>query len=230
MKQMERWNLTLLNGVEGYIGENTREQGGESSAIDFMLTNQSIFRTFEKMHIDEQRKEFDLSDHFLIKTTFLENGNKINNRKIKATEVSYYKLNDNNLRDAFIADLERDLMVSSELDMEIVEKKIILHAEANLKCSFIRREKKDALSHHIEPVWMTSELRRQIALQREYNRKRRNAAREQMEQWRVRYQWQKEMVRQMILEEKGKHEEKIRSEIKQAKDSGKKMWLMIKKN
>ena len=33
----------------------------------------------------------------------------------------------------------------------------------------------------------------------------------------------------MILEEKGKHEEKVTSDIKQAKDSGKKMWLMIKK-
>ena len=104
--------MTVLNGVEGCIGENTREQGGVSSAIDFVLTNQSMFRTFEKMHIDEQRSEFDLSDHFLIKTTFLVNGNKINNRKIKSTEVNYYKLNDNNLKAGFIADLERDLMVS----------------------------------------------------------------------------------------------------------------------
>ena len=123
-----------------------------------VLTNQWMFRTFEKMHIDKQRREFDTSDHFLIKTTFLVNGNKINNGKIKSTEVSYYKLNDNNLRVAFIADLERDLMVSSELDMGIVENKMILHAEANLKCSFMRRERKDALSHHMEPVWMTSEL------------------------------------------------------------------------
>ena len=43
MKPMERWNLTRLNGVEGCIGENTREQGGVSSAIDFVLTNQSMF-------------------------------------------------------------------------------------------------------------------------------------------------------------------------------------------
>ena len=141
MKLMERWNLTLLNGVEGCTGENTREQEGVFSAIDFVLTNQSMFRTFEKMHIDKQRREFNLSDHFLIKTTFLVNRNKINNRKIKSTEVSYSKLNDNNLRVAFIASLEKDLMVSSELDMENMEKKFILHAEANLKCSFINRER-----------------------------------------------------------------------------------------
>ena len=98
VKLMERWNLTLLNGMDcgGCIGENTREQGGVSSAIDFVLTNQSIFRTFEKLHIDKQRREFDLSDHFLIRTTFLVNGNKINNRKIKSKEVNYYKLNDKN--------------------------------------------------------------------------------------------------------------------------------------
>ena len=29
-------NLTLLNGVEACIGENTREQGGVFSAIDFV--------------------------------------------------------------------------------------------------------------------------------------------------------------------------------------------------
>ena len=61
-----------------------------------------------------------------------------------------YKLNENNLRTAFIAGLERDLMVSTELDMDNVQKKIKLHAEANLKCSFIRRERKDAVSHHME--------------------------------------------------------------------------------
>ena len=55
-------------------------------------------------------------------------------------------------------------MVSPEIDMENVEKKIRLHAEANLKCSFIRRERKDAFSQNMEPVWMTSELKRQIAL------------------------------------------------------------------
>ena len=46
------------------------------------------------------------------------------------------------------------VLVSSELDMEIVEKKIILHAEANLKCSFIRRERNDALSQS-EPPYRT---------------------------------------------------------------------------
>ena len=66
MKLMERWNLTLLNGVEGCIGENTREQGGVSSAIDFVLTNQSMFQTFEKMQIDKRRSEFDLSEDFLL--------------------------------------------------------------------------------------------------------------------------------------------------------------------
>ena len=64
------------------MGENTGEQGGVFSAIDFMLTNQSMFRTFEKMFIDEQRREFDLSDHFLIRATFLINGNKVNNRNV----------------------------------------------------------------------------------------------------------------------------------------------------
>ena len=133
-----------------------------------------MYWKFEKMHTDEQRKEFNLADHFLFKTTFLINENKVKNKKIKSTEVIYYKLNDPNLRDSFVAGFERDLVVSSELDIEGVEQKIKLHAEANLKCSLIRREKREALRHHIEvePVWMTSELRRLIALRKEYNRKR----------------------------------------------------------
>ena len=47
--------------------------------------------------------------------------------------MSYYKLNDNNLRAAFIAGLERDLMVSQELDMENVEKKIKITCGGKIK-------------------------------------------------------------------------------------------------
>ena len=88
---MEPDTLGWSQGLEGCIGENTREQG-VFSAIDFVLINQSMYQTFENMHIDEQRREFDLSDHFLIKTTFLINQSKESNMKIKPTEVSYYKL------------------------------------------------------------------------------------------------------------------------------------------
>ena len=52
-------------------GEITRERGGATSAIDFVLMNQTMYRLFENMYIDDGRRDFELSDHFLIRTTFL---------------------------------------------------------------------------------------------------------------------------------------------------------------
>ena len=39
---MERWNLTLLNGVEDCCGEITSEQDGVTIVIDFVLVNQTM--------------------------------------------------------------------------------------------------------------------------------------------------------------------------------------------
>ena len=46
LQTMERYNLVLLNGAEECQGTNTREQGGDRSAIDFMLVNRSFYNLF----------------------------------------------------------------------------------------------------------------------------------------------------------------------------------------
>ena len=56
--------------------------------------------------------------------------------------------------------------------MENIEPKIKTHAESTLKRTFIRRKNKNSIGQNIEPVWMTNELRVQISLRKEYNRKK----------------------------------------------------------
>lgn len=107
--------------------------------------------------------------------------------------------------------------------MAHVEYKIKTRAEAILKCSYYKREKQQISGKRIEPVWMTGELRRQIPLRREFNRRRINATEEHVDQCRTRYQEQKEKVRSLIVVEKCKHEKRITGEIKQAKANGRKM-------
>ena len=46
------------------------------------------------MYIDEERRQFDLSDHFLIRATFaVDRGLTVRNDR-KLMEIHYYKMND----------------------------------------------------------------------------------------------------------------------------------------
>ena len=42
-----------------------------TSAIDFVLVNITMYRLFDNMYIDDERRDFELLDHFFIRTTFL---------------------------------------------------------------------------------------------------------------------------------------------------------------
>ena len=76
---------------------------------------------------------------------------------------------------------------------------------------------------------MTKEIRVEIKRRREYNiRKRRGRDEDVEEKWR-KYRQQKELVKQLIRREREEQERKMTREIKDAKDSGMKMWRMIVK-
>ena len=117
LQTMERYNLVLLNGAEECQGTNTREQGEHRSAIDFMLVNQSFYHLFDNMYIDKEREQFDLSDHFLIRATFaVDQGMTVRNDG-KLMEVYYYKMNEVRLRHLFLAEVEKELTLSPNLDI-----------------------------------------------------------------------------------------------------------------
>ena len=76
---------------------------------------------------------------------------------------------------------------------------------------------------------MTEEIRCEIKNRRELNRRQRNCNAENREENWGRYLRQKELVKQMIRKELGEHEKRVTQEIREAKDSGQKMWNIINK-
>ena len=55
----------MLNGHAECPGEITWQQNEKISTIDYIMINEDMQRRFVAMHIDEDREEFDLSDHNL---------------------------------------------------------------------------------------------------------------------------------------------------------------------
>ena len=62
---IDKNNLILLNGYAECLGEITWQQNKKISTIDYIITNEDMHIRFVVMHIDEDREEFDLSDHNL---------------------------------------------------------------------------------------------------------------------------------------------------------------------
>ena len=76
---------------------------------------------------------------------------------------------------------------------------------------------------------MTEGLRREIENKKKMNKRQKKCKIEDREEnWRL-YIQQKGLVKQMVRDELGKHEKMITLEIREAKDSGIKMWTMINK-
>lgn len=67
---MTNYSLILLNGDEKCEGTNTWERGNQNSAIDFMLVNNKMYDRFKHLHIDENKEQYDASDHNLMTATF----------------------------------------------------------------------------------------------------------------------------------------------------------------
>ena len=63
---MERWNLVMLNADSRCEGKYTRVQGNERSIIDYALVDENIYTRFESMKVDEEKNNYDLSDHCYI--------------------------------------------------------------------------------------------------------------------------------------------------------------------
>ena len=77
---------------------------------------------------------------------------------------------------------------------------------------------------------MTGELRDEIKKWKKLNREKRNCREDKLEREKLYWQWhQKELVKHLIRKELGKHEETLTRDIREAKDSGVKMWTMINK-
>ena len=63
-------NLIILNGYADCKGEITWQQRERKSTIDYLMVDEEMHQRFKKIIIDEQKEEFDLSDHNMLTAIF----------------------------------------------------------------------------------------------------------------------------------------------------------------
>ena len=91
---IDKSNLIMLNGHADCKGEITWEQKNRKSVIDYIIINKSLHNNFECMKIDEDKLEFDLSDHNLLTAQFHFNRGSSRFEKHRTKEINYLKIND----------------------------------------------------------------------------------------------------------------------------------------
>ena len=231
---MEKWNLILLNGDNECVGEITRRQGDIGSTIDFILVNQAMYKYFEKMTVDENKDQFDLSDHCLLEATFKMDIIQKGGNKQRLLEREFYKTECDILKAQFLEKTNEDITTikrrGDRLEMEDLEEILKQNADTILRKSYKTRVRISDNNKKEEPVWMNGDIRRVIKRRREYNRKKRRAnTEEEKAYYEVLYKNEKEKAQQMKREARQAHEIKVTQEIKEVKGSGNKMWKMINK-
>ena len=96
---IDRNNLILLNGHPECKGEITWQQRERKSTIDYLIIDTELHQRFEKMTIDEQKEEFDLSDHNMLTATFTVKNKDQNQFKDRThSKMTYVKINEETSR------------------------------------------------------------------------------------------------------------------------------------
>ena len=103
---------------------------------------------------------------------------------------------------------------------------IVENANVVLKRRF---EKRMNIERTPRPIWFTAEIETEIKKRRSINRRKRYARPEEIENVFLEYMDQKNKVKRMVKEAITEYEVKMTNEIKNAKDSGRKMWKYINK-
>lgn len=167
---LENYNLVLLNGDTKCTGEITWESRGMTSAIDFVLVNQNMYSTFIHMNIDEKKYNYDLSDHNLLSIE-LQLGEKMCIYSDRVKEIEYMKINEEALQ-KYVSEMEMKVMSENIEKMETLESYIKEISEKHMKKE-VKRRICQGNKIKIEPIWMTSEIRKQISKRRKYNKETR---------------------------------------------------------
>jgi len=223
---MERWNLVMLNADDRCMGTYTRIMGNDRSVIDFMLVDEKVYDKFKGMEIDEDKVKFDLSDHCYISGNFEMESN-VTNWKTDWETKEYYKVNDQNLMQQFVAEVENKVIEDRVENIVEFENVLKNGAETILKRTIRRRRRRCGVGEKFEPIWINEEIRREIKHRRELNRHRRSVVDPMTREyyWNE-YSKQKEKVKKIVKEAKMKHEREITKEITDDKTS-RKMWDAI---
>lgn len=226
---MENHNLILLNGDDKCEGQTTWSRNHQKSAIDFAFVNQQLYMTYKQMTIDENKTEFDLSDHHLITITF---NIKPENNKMLANEIKtieYIKINEDTKKE-FLTEVNNELMnINVNGDISKFEIKISKAADSTLKKTLKKKIHKD-IPNKTEKIWFNKSIQKEISIRRQYNKKKRHArTQNDKAKYQDLYLKQKIKVQELVREAVENYEKKETAEIMNNPNRSKKLWENIKK-
>ena len=218
------WGLAVLNADDRCEGEITRVQGQVRSVIDFLLVDERMYERFECMKIDEDKEVFDLSDHCYMLAGF--RGYKEGRGLVEVgQEREFYKVDCVEMMGEFVKGMEERFRNEEEMKVWNMEGAIKEVADVCLKRSFKVREKRHK---QMDQPWMTNEIKREIGIRRELNRRKRGLQGEEYRRVWGYYKVQKERVRVMVRDAKVGYEREMAKQIKGSRGNVN-MWKMVDK-
>lgn len=227
---MEKYGLILLNGDFNCEGETTWSRGNQKSAIDFILVNEEMYKSYIEMKIDESKQVFDLSDHHLVSALFKIERKTINyNAEVK--EIVYYKINEETSR-SLVDVMERKIADAEDTTLETLEgfEDILRGSVEETMRRTLSRRVQDRNKENIEPIWFNKAIKKEISLRRNYNKKVRAASSDrEKSKWWQQYITQKFKVQGMVKEAMTVYESKLTDEIKRDRNKNKKLWQHVEK-
>ena len=187
------------------------------------VVNKSLHNNFECMEIDEDKLEFDLSDHNLLTAQFHFNRGSSRFEKHRTKEINYLKINDVTKQN-FLDTVKKELRNRNTPDITIEKYEKII-TDAKDSCLMKTMKKKIPKQGNKEDnIWFNKDIEKAIKTRKLYNRQKRNESdhikKQDLEQ---KYQKQKREVQKLIKLEVTKHERRITTEIKNDK-SHRKLW------
>ena len=158
------------------------------------------------MIIDEQKEEFDLSDHNMLTAIFTLENNDHNQFKDKAyTKMTYVKINEETSSN-FTTQVKTKLCHNTTLEQY---EDIIKDAKQQCMVRTINKRFSN-ISGEEEKPWFGEKIKREISIRKKYNRERRNEPDKcKREVLGRKYQEQKYKTQRIIKEEINKYERKI---------------------
>ena len=219
---LETFDLVLLNADPSCQGQTTWSRGDQKSSIDFVIVNKKLYRNFTLMHIDEDKSNFDLSDHHMITAHF-----SIPHGKIETPDtdnISYLKITDRT-KEVFKQKLEEYLERRPNNRIEDINIQMKHISDISMKSTF--KKKVDNSGKLVDPPWLTTNIKQEISKRREINKKARKASPGNTETLATMYKKQKVKVQMLVKDAIKKHEEIVSEKIMNDRNRSKKVWQHI---
>lgn len=216
---VQQYNLTIGNLTTFCEGKYTRIQGNQRSCLDYVLLNSSAMKLFKGMHIDEQKKIVDCSDHTLI-TCKLES----KSRPVKTKKVTIKIVRHKAAAQVVERELKEDLEAGNQISLNTLKTTLKRNITRQTKIIKINPNHR-ATSQEIKRLTKTRKL-----IGREWDRTRR--AGENTAEIEAKYrQAQSDVRKQVDIEESARNRKMYDYILKAPRNTrAKRMWNYIRKH